>query len=621
MRRDHRRREEFKKANIYFLILAAALLGAMYFVPLEGWKLTLAYLVPFAAAGWKVIAEAFDELFSGDIFSEQLLISIAGIAALASGYCAASVIIMLCYSACTLVRAYSELKKRRLLGSITALCPREAEVEVTGGTELVNVERICVGEILRVPQGERIALDGIVIEGQSEIDSYAITGNSRALAVAEGSSVVSGCTNLGPELRIKVERDYNDSTICRMVSYIEQYEDFRPRQFRLAEKFADYFTPAAAIIAILIAVVPPIFNGLWAEWIGRGVSLMAVASPVTLFSSVSLAYFGGIGGAVYGGALIKDANHLEMLANSESMVFARTGVISEGEYRVGEVFPVSMDEESLLAIAATAEAESNHPIAKALREAGSILEREEDELREYMEIPGRGISAFFANSHVYVGNAALMDEHGIDWMAPTRPGTAIHVAIDNTYAGHIIVSDDIKDGAFDAIEDLRIQGVKQTVLLTGGVRSASRKIASMLNFDMVKAELAPEDMISAVEYLRAAKNYGTALAFVGKGREDKVLMDCADVGIALGAFGDYEALENGDVVIMDNDIRALPYIRKIALEAVSIAKINIYACFAVKFVLSILAMCGVLGPIPAVIVDSVASVAFIINSFRTLSKI
>lgn len=619
--RSHKRTEDFKKANIYFLILAAALLAAMHFVPLDGWKLRLVYLVPFAAAGWKIIIEAFDELFGGNFFAKEVLVAVAGIAAMASGFCAAAVIIMLAYSAVSIIRSYAELKKKRLLGSISALCPREARVESKLGAETVNVERVCVGDVIRVEHGERIALDGIVISGQSDIDCYAITGNSRPIAVTEGSGVVSGCTNMGDEIRVRVTKDYTESTVCRMVSYIEQYEDFKPRQFRLADKFTYYFTVISALLAIFISVVPPIFNGQWLEFIGRGISLMAIAGPSTLFASVSLAYFGGIGGAAYGGGLIKDANHLEALANSETMVFGRTSVITEGKYKVTGIFPTEMDEESLMAIAATAESESQHPIALAIKESADILEMSDGETREFIALPGRGVSAFMLNSHVYVGNALLMDEHGIDWVTPTRPGTAVHIAIDNEYAGHIILTDDIRDGAFDAIEDLRIQGVKQSVLLTGAVRSASRKIASSLNFDMLKAELTPDAKISALEYLKATKNYGTALAYVGTGTKDKDLMDCADIGIAMGGFGSYEALENADVVIMDSDIRALPYIRKIALEAVSIAKLNIYVCMAIKILLAVFALLGILGPIPVVALDCAASLALIINSFRTLSKI
>lgn len=621
VKRNHKRAEDFKKANIYFLILAGALLAAMYFVPLEGWKLKLAYLVPFLAAGWKIIIEAFDELFGGNIFAEPVLVSFAGIAAMTSGLCAAAVIIMLAYSAICIVRSYAELKKKRLLGSISSLCPTSAQLETKLGTETVGVERLCVGDIIRVEHGERIALDGIVISGEADVDCYAITGNSKPVSVCEGSSVVSGCTNLGDVIRVRVTKDYTESTVCRIVSYIEQYEDFKPRQFRLAENFIDYFTVITALLAIFVSIVPPVFNSQWMDFISRGISLMAIAGPSTLFASVSLAYFGGIGGAVYGGGLVKDANHLEALANSETMVFGRTRIITEGRYKVNGIFPVKMDEESLLSIAATAESESSHPIALALKEASKVIEQAEDETREFIALPGRGVSSFILNSHVYVGNALLMEEHGIEWVTPVRPGTAVHVAIDNEYAGHIIVTDDIREGAFDAIEDLRLQGVKQSVLLTGAVRSASRKIASSLNFDMLKAELTPDAKISALEYLKATKNYGTSLAYVGIGTTDKELMDCADIGIAMGAFGCYEALENADVVIMDSDIRALPYIRKIALDAVNIAKLNIYVCIAAKLILGIFALLGILGPIPTVILDTLTSLALIINAFRALNKI
>jgi len=620
-KRSHKRREEFKSANIFFLLFAAALLVAMRFVPLEGWMLRVAWLVPFFAAGWKIIIDAFDELFGGNLISEPVLVFLSGAAAMAAGHCSAAVIIMLAYSAVSIVRAYAELKKKRLLGSITSICPSHARLETAGGNETVPVERICVGDIICVSKGERIALDGFVVSGESEIDSYAITGNTRPIQVGVGSSLVSGCTNMGEELRVQVIRDYTESTVCRMVEYIEQYEDFKPRLFRQAETFTWYFTLACAILALIVAVLPPLFNSQWARYIEEGIALLTLAGPSTLFASVSLAYFGGIGGAVYGGALVKDANFLEALANSQSMVFARSGIITEGKYTVSGVFPAEMDEESLLSIAATAEAECEHPIAAAIRLSGSFIEPEEDEKREYETIEGKGVRAFFSNSSVLVGNAALMEENGVAWQSPVRPGTVVHVAIDGNYAGHIIVNDDIREGAFDAIEDLRIQGVKQTVLLTGGLRALSRKIAASLNFDMVKAELGPEAKIAAVEYLRATKNFGTSLAFVGNGTRDRRFMDCADVGIAMGTFGDYEALEAADVAIMDSDIRALPYIRKIALNAVGIAKLNFLISMGVKLLLVLFVLFGWLGISAVAIIDCFCSIGIIVNSFRTLSKI
>ena len=616
-----RRREEFKKANIYFIILATALLAAMYFVPLEGWKLRLAYLVPFVAAGWKIIDEALEELFAGNFLTQQLLVTVAGGAALAVGQCAAAVILMLCCSASATVRSYAELKKRRVLANIVAVCPGEAVVETRHGVETVPVDQIAVDDILCVETGESIALDGVVVSGEAELDCFVITGSNEPCAVGEGSTVVSGCKNLGEQLRVRVLRGRDESTIYKMADYVQDYEDFKPKLFRLADKFDRYFTAVAAILGLVLAVVFPLFNGQWAQWIGRGAVLLAIAAPCNLFCSVSLAYFGGIAGAAYRGALIKDANRLELLADSQTMTFAKTGVITEGKYKISGVFPVDMDEESLLAIAATAESASRHPIAEAIRAAGEPIEEIEGEVREFIDIPGRGVSAFFGNSHVYVGNAQLMDEHGIEWMMPTRPGTAVHVAADNSYIGHIIVTDDIREGAFEAIEDLRMQGVKQSVLLTGDVRSASRKIASSLNFEMVKSELGHDEKATAIEYLRATKNFGTALAYVGRGIKDRGLMDCADLGIVTGAFGSEEAFENGDVVIMDDDLRALALIRRFALNSVSIARLNVYITMAVKVLLAVLGMLGVCGLLFAAVADCVISIAIIINSFRTLNQL
>lgn len=405
---------------------------------------------------------------------------------------------------------------------------------------------------------------------------------------------MSGSINLTRTIRIKVTRKFKDSTVRRLCDIAANTADVRSGQERFTARFARIYTPAAVIFALVIAVLPPLFGGEWVKWMGRALTVLVLSSPCVMAVSVPLAYSAGIRRAACSGMYAKAAQDIESFTKTDTIVFDKTGTVTEGRFAVTEVFPESMSEQELLNIAATAESCSRHPIARSLREAGNV-KPSDGEVLEIEDISGRGVSAFIDGHHVYVGNAALLEEHGINFSVPSRPGAAIHVAVDNVYAGHIMIADRIKDGAFDALEELRAQGVKSLVMLTGDVRSAAKTVASSLNFDMVKAELTLDGKITAVEYMLSKKATGACLAFVGDGVGDAPVMTHADIGIALGAVNEYSAIDAADVVLMDEDIRALPEARSLCRSVTDTAGQNILLSLAAKAILVVLGVFGVIN--------------------------
>ena len=451
-----------------------------------------------------------------------------------------------------------------------------------------------VGDTIIVEPNEVIPLDGEVLEDMSAVDISPLTGRAGARTVNAGGAAMSGSINLTRTISIRVTREFKDSTVRRLCDIAANTASVRSGQERFTARFARIYTPAAAIFALVIAVLPPLFGGEWVKWMGRALTVLVLSSPCAMAVSVPLAYSAGIRRAACSGMYAKAAQDIESFTKTDTIVFDKTGTVTEGRFAVTEVFPESMSEQELLNIAATAESCSRHPIARSLREAGNV-KPSDGEVLEIEDISGRGVSAFIDGHHVYVGNAALLEEHGINFSVPSRPGAAIHVAVDNVYAGHIMIADSIKDGAFDALEELRAQGVKSLVMLTGDVRSAAKTVASSLNFDMVKAELTLDGKITAVEYMLSKKATGACLAFVGDGVGDAPVMTHADIGIALGAVNEYSAIDAADVVLMDEDIRALPEARSLCRNVTDTAEQNILLSLAAKAILVVLGVFGVIN--------------------------
>lgn len=589
-------REKPKFSGMRLLLLAAGfvLLIAALFLPKDGWIRIALSAAAFLLAGYDVLEDAVKSVIHGQILDERLLITLASIAGFCIGEFAGAAAVMLCFRAGEMLQDTAEERSRKTAEALEETLPRMARVQRGDEVTELAPDEVQVGDTIIVEPNEVIPLDGEVLEDMTAVDVSPLTGRAGTRTLNAGGAAMSGCINITRTISIRVTREFKDSTVRRLCDIAANTADVRSGQERFTARFARIYTPAAVIFALVIAVLPPLFGGEWVKWIGRGLTVLVLSSPCAMAVSVPLAYSAGIRRAARSGMYAKAAQDIESFTKTDTVVFDKTGTVTEGRFAVTEVFPESMSEQELLNIAATAESCSRHPIARSLREAGSIRPSE-GEVLEIEDIPGRGVSAFIDGHHVYVGNAALLEEHGISFSVPSRPGAAIHVAVDNVYAGHIMIADRIKDGAFDALEELRAQGVKSLVMLTGDVRSAAKTVASSLNFDMVKAELTLDGKITAVEYMLSKKATGACLAFVGDGVGDAPVMTHADIGIALGAVNEYSAIDAADVVLMDEDIRALPEARSLCRNVTDTAGQNILLSLAAKAILVVLGVFGVIN--------------------------
>ena len=589
-------REKPKFSGMRLLLLAAGfvLLAAALFLPKDGWIRIALSAAAFLLAGYDVLEDAVKSVIHGQILDERLLITLASIAGFCIGEFAGAAAVMLCFRAGEMLQEAAAERSLKTAAALEESLPRMARVQRGDEVTELAPDEVQVGDTIIVEPNEVIPLDGEVLEDMSAVDISPLTGRAGTRTVNAGGAAMSGCINITRTISIRVTREFKDSTVRRLCDIAANTANVRSGQERFTARFARIYTPAAAIFALVIAVLPPLFGGEWVKWIGRGLTVLVLSSPCAMAVSVPLAYSAGIRRAARRGMYAKTAQDIESFTKTDTVVFDKTGTVTEGRFTVTEVFPEGMSEQELLNIAATAESCSRHPIARSLREAGNVRPSE-GEVLEIEDITGRGVSAFIDGHHVYVGNAALLEEHGINFSVPSRPGAAIHVAVDNVYAGHIMIADRIKDGAFDALEELRAQGVKSLVMLTGDVRSAAKTVAASLNFDMVKAELTLDGKITAVEYMLSKKATGACLAFVGDGVGDAPVMTHADIGIALGAVNEYSAIDAADVVLMDEDIRALPEARSLCRNVTDTAGQNILLSLAAKAILVVLGVFGVIN--------------------------
>ena len=570
-------REKSKFSGMRLLLLAAGfvLLIAALFLPKDGWIRIALSAAAFLLAGYDVLEDAVKSVIHGQILDERLLITLASIAGFCIGEFAGAAAVMLCFRAGEMLQDTAEERSRKTAEVLEETLPRMARVQRGDEVTELAPDEVQVGDTIIVEPNEVIPLDGEVLEDMSAVDISPLTGRAGTRTVNAGGAAMSGSINLTRTIRIKVTRKFKDSTVRRLCDIAANTADVRSGQERFTARFARIYTPAAVIFALVIAVLPPLFGGEWVKWMGRALTVLVLSSPCAMAVSVPLAYSAGIRRAACSGMYAKTAQDIESFTKTDTIVFDKTGTVTEGRFAVTEVFPESMSEQELLNIAATAESCSRHPIARSLREAGNV-KPSDGEVLEIEDISGRGVSAFIDGHHVYVGNAALLEEHGINFSVPSRPGAAIHVAVDNVYAGHIMIADRIKDGAFD-------------------VRSAAKTVASSLNFDMVKAELTLDGKITAVEYMLSKKATGACLAFVGDGVGDAPVMTHADIGIALGAVNEYSAIDAADVVLMDEDIRALPEARSLCRNVTDTAGQNILLSLAAKAILVVLGVFGVIN--------------------------
>ena len=616
-----RRRHErgFTAPEVIQIAASSVLMMLVWLIPTAGWLRVLSFAAVVIFAGFPIILDAAESVINGELLESDVLMTLGAVVAFCLGEYPTAIFIMIIHRVALAVEAYALSEKQRYLDNILSVLPREACVETAEGTEHTSPESVNVGEILIVSPGEKIPLDGVVTEGMSALDTSPLTAETAPRTVAPGSVAVSGCVNLTNTLKIRVMRSFAESTVRCALDMISTEGKKRSDTEKQAFGAARLITPVVLFLGLLIALIPPIVSGGWKEWIGRGILFVCLSGSVSLTASVPLSFLGGLGSAARWGIFANGGACLEKLSKAETFVFDKTGAITEGRFTVTDVEPVRISEKELLAIAAAAESRSSHPIAQALRLACEGELPEEDENLQIEEIPGRGVSAFIGGKHVYVGNSMLLTDHDIDFSAPSRSGTVIHVAVDGVYAGHIILTDKVKEGAFDAIEGLRANGVTNAIMFTGDVRSVARSVAASLNFDMVRPELTPKAKISAVEYLMATKGSGTSLAFVCAGNSDLPAMERADVGIAMGALRYGNALAMADVSVMGDDIRRLPLALRIS-RAVRRTSLNIIlVSLAVKAALLLLGALGIMSIWLAMLCELIVLCYTVFLSLRTFN--
>lgn len=609
------------KRDIITILLGAALLAGVWIYTnsepnLNQWIVLGMFLVPYLVLGFEIIGDAIVKLLHGEFFDEYFLMTVASIGALCIGEYPEAVAVMLFFRIGECFEDYAVGRSRRSIAELMDIRPDYACVEVGGVLQKFDPNTIPVGTIITVTPGERIPLDGLIMDGESSVDTSALTGESMPRTVKKGQQVVSGCVNLSGVLRIRVSSTYKESTVSKMLELVEHSANSKSRREALVTRFAKVYTPVVVVLAVLLAVIPSLVDGNWLEWIRRALIFLVISCPCALVISVPLSFFGGIGCASKHGILIKGSTYLEALADTSTVVMDKTGTVTEGSFSVTGVEPIGISGADLITLAAAAECYSNHPIALSLRKACKNLP-DSSLVTNVRELAGRGIEANVCGRRVLVGNAALMVSNGITPKTPTEHATIVHVAADGIYGGYIVIDDRIKDGAKQAVSDLYRLGVESTVMLTGDGKRTAQAVATALGVNNVYSELLPSDKVIAVEELLRQKHAGTLL-FVGDGINDAPVLARSDVGVAMGALGSDAAVEAADVVLMDDDIRKLPLAIEISQHTVDIAKQNIVFSLIVKFAIMLLGALGIAGMWLAVFADVGVLVLAVLNATRTL---
>lgn len=588
------------------------------------WLVFLIYLIPYLVIGYDIVYKAVRNISHGQVFDENFLMMVATFGAFGVKEYSEAVAVMLFYQVGELFQNYAVGKSRQSISDMMNICPEYANIEEDGVLMQVDPDDVEVGTIIVVKPGERIPLDGIVTEGTSMIDTAALTGESVPRRATVGDEIISGCVNGSSTIKVKVTKAFEDSTVARILELVENASSKKAKVENFITRFAKYYTPVVTIGAVILAILPPlILGGGWADWIQRACIFLVISCPCALVISVPLGFFGGIGASSKIGILVKGSNYLEAVAEMTTIVFDKTGTLTKGEFKVSEVQPSAdknntIGKEELLEIAAYGEGYSNHPIANSIREAyGKTLSMER--VTDTEEIAGHGIHTFIDGREVYLGNAKLMDAQNIAYTENKTAGTVVYVACNNVFAGSIVISDTVKEGSKDAIRDMKQVGVKKTVMLTGDRQAAADAVAAELGIDEVHAELLPADKVGQVEKLLGVQNEKERLAFVGDGINDAPVLTRADIGIAMGSMGSDAAIEAADIVLMDDDIRKIASLVKIARKTLGIVKQNIVFALAVKALVLLLGALGMANMWEAVFADVGVSVIAILNSMRTLN--
>ena len=623
---SHEHHHEEHEHQLPLIIATVVLLGVAVWVEhtfnLSTWQLLLVYLVPYLLIGHDTLKEAAEGLFHGEAFNEHFLMAIATIGALLIGFLPGAetefpeaVFVMLFFQVGELFEGYAEGKSRESIAHLMDIRPDVVNVERQGQVTVVSPDQVAVGETIVVKPGEKVALDGFVLEGTSALNTLALTGESVPRDIAVGDEVISGCVNLSGVIKVRTTKSFGESTVSKIINLVENATEHKSKSETFISKFARVYTPIVVVAALIIAIVPPLLGGSFPTWFYRALMFLVVSCPCALVLSVPLTFFGGIGGASRKGILIKGANYMDVLAKINTVVFDKTGTLTHGQFAVTAVHPEDFDEHQLLHLAAHVEHFSTHPIGAALRDAFPDEASDGCKVSDVEEIAGHGIRAKVGDRVVCVGNAKMMDAIGARWHDCTHVGTIIHVAVDGEYAGHIVINDRIKDDSPEAIARLKALGVTRTVMLTGDRKEVAADVASKLELTEYHAELLPGDKVGRVEQLMTPDS---TLAFVGDGINDAPVLARADVGIAMGGLGSDAAIEAADVVLMDDQPSKIALAIRIARRTLAIAKQNVWFAIGVKVAVLLLATVGLATLWMAVFADVGVTVLAVLNAMRAL---
>ena len=583
------------------------------------WGKLAVYLIPYVLIGWDIVYKALRNIRNGQVFDENFLMTVATFGAFGIGEYSEAVAVMLFYQVGELFQSYAVNRSRQSITELMDICPEYANIEEDGQLKQVDPDDVQVGDIIVVKAGERIPLDGKVVFGDSMVDTSALTGESVPRKASVGDDVISGCVNGSGLLRVQVTKEFDDSTVAKILELVENASSKKAQVENFITRFARYYTPVVVVGAVILAVLPPlVFGQSWAEWVRRACTFLVISCPCALVISVPMSFFSGIGAASRRGVLIKGSNYLEALSEMNTIVFDKTGTLTKGEFKVTEIHAAVGTQESLLELAALAESYSDHPISRSIKEAcGHALDM--NRVSDTEEISGHGVKAVIDGHVVLAGNSKLMKEMKVEYTESPSIGTAVYIAMDGTFYGSIIISDTIKEEAYEAIRSLKRVGVKRTVMLTGDKKEVGEAVAARLGLDEVHAELLPDGKVAKVEELLAELKGKDKLAFVGDGINDAPVLSRADIGIAMGSMGSDAAIEAADIVLMDDDPSKIADVVRISRKTMTIVKQNIIFALGVKAIVLLMGACGMANMWEAVFADVGVSVIAIINAMRALS--
>ena len=618
-----------QKKMLARILVSAALMIGLHFLPVDGYIRFFLYLIPYLIIGYDILIKAFKGIKNRQPFDESLLMAVATIGAIAIALCGdgdytEAIAVMLFYQVGEWFQSYAVGKSRRNISELMDIRPDYANIETDGKLEQVDPDEVEIGSVIVVQPGEKVPIDGIVIEGSAALNTSALTGESLPRDVAEGDEIVSGCINMTGVLKIKTTKEFGESTVSKILDLVENASSRKSRSEEFITKFARIYTPAVVYSAIALAVLPPLVRmfgmGLpadWGTWVYRALTFLVISCPCALVISIPLSFFAGIGGASNAGVLVKGSNYLETLSQTKCVVFDKTGTLTQGVFEVNEVHHNEMDREQLLEYAALAESASSHPISRSLQRAyGKEIDR--SRVTDVREISGNGVTAKVDGIEVAAGNSKLMDKLGVKWIDCHQAGTIVHMAVGGTYAGHIVISDVEKPHAKEAIRALRSAGIEKTVMLTGDSRKVAEHVAADLGIDEVYAELLPGDKVAKVEELLEQKMERGKLAFVGDGINDAPVLSRADIGIAMGAMGSDAAIEAADIVLMDDDPMKIAKAIKISRKCLRIVYENIWFAIGIKLICLVLGAAGLANMWLAIFADVGVMIIAVLNAIRAL---